>query len=223
MDTLHAAVRRFNQSLTSQELSLMDNLRTPAQVQAFLDETRYPGGDENRSPLGVLRQRQAHCLDGGIFAAAALRRIGFPPLIVDLQPDSGMDDDHVLAVYKIDNCWGALAKSNYSGLRFREPVYRNLRELVMSYFEDFFNVHGVKTLRFYTRPINLKRFDRVDWMNTSVGVDWLEGYLKTTKLTPLITTAQTALLSPMDQRSIAAGTLGINPAGTYQPKSKRDS
>ena len=218
MEPLDAAVRRFDQSLTPQELNLMDSLRTPAQVQAFLDETLYPGGDENRSPLEVLRQRQAHCLDGGLFAAAVLRRIGFPPLIVDLQPDPGMDDDHVLAVYKIDNAWGAVAKSNYSGLRFREPVYRDLHELAMSYFDDFFNVYGVKTLRFYTRPINLKRLDRVDWMNTSAGVDWLEGYLKTVKLTPLITAAQAALLSPMDQRSIAAGTLGTNPAGTYQPK-----
>ncbi|BBB47171.1 hypothetical protein [Pelolinea submarina] len=219
MDTMDAAVRRFNQGLTPQELNLMDSLRTPAQVQAFLDETRYPGGEENRSPQEVLRQRQAHCLDGGLFAAAALRRIGFPPLIVDLQPDPGMDDDHVLAVYKINNFWGAVAKSNYSGLRFREPVYRNLRELVMSYFEDFFNVNGVKTLRYYTRPINLKRFDRADWMNTSAGVDWIEVYLKSVKLVPLIPAAQTALLSPMDQRSIAAGTLGINPEGTFHPKS----
>jgi hypothetical protein len=218
MDVMDAAVRRFDQSLTPQELNLMDNLRTPAQVQAFLDETRYPGGDENRSPLEVLRQRQAHCLDGGLFAVAALRRIGFPPLIVDLQPDPGMDDDHVLAVYKIEDSWGAVAKSNYSGLRFREAVYRDLRELVMSYFEDFFNVDGLRTLRFYTRPINLKKFDRVDWMNTSAGVDWLEGYLKTVKLTPLINAAQAAQLSPMDQRSIAAGTLGINPAGTFKPK-----
>jgi hypothetical protein len=215
---MDAAVLRFDQSLTPQEFDLMDNLRTPAQVQALLDDTRYPSGDENRSPLEVLRQRRAHCLDGGLFAAAALRRIGFPPLIVDLQPDPGMDDDHVLAVYQIDGCWGALAKSNYSGLRFREPVYCTLRELVMSYFEDFFNVHGVKTLRYYTRPINLKKFDRVDWMNSSAGVDWVEVYLKSVKLVPLLTTAQAALLSPVDQRSISAGTLGINPAGTYQPK-----
>ena len=218
MEPLDAAVLRFNQSLTPQEVDLMDNLRTPAQVQALLDDTCYPSGDENRSPLEVLRQRRAHCLDGGLFAAAALRRIGFPPLIVDLQPDPGMDDDHVLAVYQIDSCWGALAKSNYSGLRFREPVYRTLRELVMSYFEDFFNVHGVKTLRYYTRPINLKKLDRVDWMNSSAGVDWIEVYLKSVKRVPLLTTAQAALLNPMDQRSISAGTLGINPAGTYQPK-----
>ncbi len=218
MENSDPVVRQFDQSLEPHERELMDGLRTPAQVQAFLDETRYPGGDENCSPLQVLRQRQAHCLDGGVFAAAALRRAGFPPLIVDLQPDPGMDDDHVLVIYKIEGCWGAVAKSNYSGLRFREAVYRSLRELAMSYFEDFFNTDGVKTLRYYSRPINLKRFDQVDWMNSAAGVDGLETYLKTVKLTTLISTAQAARLSPMDVRSIASGTLGINPAGTYKPK-----
>lgn len=213
-----AAIQQFDQSLTEEERAFMDSLCTPAQVQAFLDATRYPGGNENRSPLEVLRQRQAHCLDGGLFAAAALRRSGFPPLIVDLQPDPGMDDDHILALFKMDQCWGAVAKSNYSGLRYREPIYRSLRELVISYFEDFFNVDGVKTLRFYTRPINLEKFDKQNWMNTPNGVDWVETYLKTIKLTPLITSAQAALLSPMDQRSIEAGRLGINPEGTYHPK-----
>jgi hypothetical protein len=218
MSRVAASIQQFDQSFTPEELAFMNSLRTPARVQAFLDEVRYPSGDENRSPREVLRQRKAHCLDGGLFAAAALRRLGFPPLIVDLQPDPGMDDDHVLAVFKIDHYWGAVAKSNYSGLRFREPVYRSLRELVMSYFEDFFNVHGVKTLRFYTRPINLERFDHLDWMNTSAGVDSVEVYLKTVRLLPVITPAQAALLSSMDQRSVAAGTLGINPEGTYQPK-----
>ncbi|MDK2980187.1 MAG: hypothetical protein PWQ55_534 [Chloroflexota bacterium] len=218
MDSLDPVVQKFDQSLSPQERELMDGLRTPAQVQAFLDETRYPGGDENRSPLQVLRQRQAHCLDGGVFAAAALRRAGFPPRIVDLQPDPGMDDDHVLVIYKADGCWGAVAKSNYSGLRFREAVYRSLRELAMSYFADFFNTDGVKTLRYYSRPIDLTKFDHLDWMNSAAGVDGLETYLKTVKLTPLITAAQAAQLSPMDARSIASGTLGINPAGTYKPK-----
>jgi len=129
-----------------------------------------------------------------------------------------MDDDHVLVIYRVDGLWGAVAKSNYSGLRFREAVYRSLRELVMSYFEDFFNVDGIRTLRYHTRPINLKKFDRVDWMNNSAGVDWLEKYLKTAKLIPVIDSVQAARLSLMDTRSIEAGTLGLNPEGTYKPK-----
>jgi len=124
----------------------------------------------------------------------------------------------VLALYRIDGCGGAVAKSNYSGLRFREPVYRNLRELVISYFEDFFNVNGLRTLRYYTRSVHLNRFDRHNWMFSSGGVDWVESYLKTLKLIPLITPAQAARLNPIDQRSFDAGSLGINPDGAYQPK-----
>ena len=215
---METTLQHFNNCLTQAEKEFFDGLRTPAQIQAFLDETRYPSGSENRAPLDVFHQRTAHCLDGGLFAALALRRIGFPPLILDMQPDPGMDDDHVLALYKIEDCWGAIAKSNYSGLRFREAVYRSLRELVISYFEDFFSVHGLRTLRYYTRPINLSRFDASGWMASSAGVDWVEGYLKTLKVTPLITTAQAVRLNPIDQRSFEAGSLGLNPDGAYQPK-----
>lgn len=196
----------------------MDGLRTPALIQAFLDETRYPDGDENRSPVEVLRQRTAHCLDGGLFAAAALRRIGFPPLILDMQPDEGMDDDHVLALFKIADCWGAVAKSNYSGLRYREPIHRSLRELVITYFDDFFNINGVKTLRYYSRAIDLSRFDDHEWMLNSKGVDFIEAHLKTVKLTRLITPAQAEGLAPVERRSFQAGSLGVNPKGSYRPR-----
>jgi len=218
MKKTSAAIQLFDDHLTEDEKLLMDKLRTPAQIQAFLDESLYPGGAENRSPLEVLRQRKAHCLDGGLFAAAALRRIGFPPLILDLQPDEGMDDDHVLALFRMKRHWGAVAKSNYSGLSYREPVFRSLRELVLSYFEDFFNLDGVKTLRYYSCRINLSKFDERMWMTSSQGVDWVEEYLKTVKLIRVITPAQASLLSPIDQRSFDAGTLGINPEGTYHPR-----
>lgn len=211
-------VRQFNQSLTQNEKMVMDSLHSPALIQTFLDETHYPSGEENRSPLEVLRQRTAHCLDGGLFAAAALRRIGFPPLILDMQPEPGMDDDHVLALFKIKGCWGAVAKSNYSGLRYREPIHRNLRELVLTYFDDFFNVNGLKTLRYYSKKLNLKHLDHVGWMSSSEGVDAVEGYLKTVKLTRLITPGQAELLALVDKRSFQAGNLGINPEGAYQPK-----
>ncbi len=215
---METALQRFEKNLSKAEKEFFDSLRTPALIQAFLDQTRYPSGSENRSPLEVYRQRTAHCLDGGLFAVTALRRIGFPPLIIDLQPDPGMDDDHVLALYKIDGCWGAVAKSNYSGLRFREAIHRSLRELVISYFDDFFNLNGVKSLRYYTRPVKLGRFDGFEWMTSSRGVDWVESYLKKLKLIPLLTPDQIALLSPIDQRSFNAGSLGVNPEGSYQPK-----
>ena len=124
------------------ETRVLKALKTPEKIQRFLDtEIAYnkePDGDTIRSPRRVLRDRLAHCLEGALLAAAALRVQGFPPLLLDLE--AVRDDDHVLAVFKQHGHWGAIAKSNYSGLRFREPVYRSLRELVMSYFEHYFNV-----------------------------------------------------------------------------------
>lgn len=211
------ALGLFNQKLSSGEKAYLDGLDTPYKIQSFLDCAVYPSGEENRSALEVLRQRKAHCLDGGLFAAAALRRIGFPPLVLDMQPEEGMDDDHVLALYKEFGCWGAVAKSNFSGLRFREPVYRTLRELVLSFFDGFFNVKGEKTLRAYTRPINLARFDNRSWMTDPKGVDAVEVYLKNAKLIPLISPDQAGRLSPVDARSYEAGMLGINPDGAFKP------
>ncbi|HEX8984762.1 MAG TPA: hypothetical protein VF767_05000, partial [Bryobacteraceae bacterium] len=117
-------------------------LKTPEKVQRFLDcEVGYnkePGGPTCRSPRRVLRDRVAHCLEGALFGAAALRVQGRPPLLVDLE--AVRDDDHVLAVFRERGLWGAVAKSNYAGLRYREPVYRTLRELAMSYFEQYYNL-----------------------------------------------------------------------------------
>ncbi len=110
------------------------------------------------SPRRVLRERTAHCLEGAVFAAAALRVLGFPPLLLDLE--AVQDTDHVVAVFRSRGHWGAIAKSNFSGLRYREPVHRSLRELVMSYFEGYINLRGDRTLRAYSRPVDLARFDR---------------------------------------------------------------
>jgi hypothetical protein len=219
MDPATHQLQQFEGQLSADEKKIMDGLRTPALIQDFLDETIYPGGSENRSPVEVLRQRKAHCLDGGLFAVAALRRLGYPPLILDIQPDEGMDDDHVLALFRVNGCWGAVAKSNFSGLRFREPIYRTTRELVLSYFNDFFNMNRVKTLRFYSRVINLKRFDQLNWMTDFHGVDAVEAHLKIVKLIPLLTAQQVEQLSMLDRRSFEAGTLGTNPDGAFYPDS----
>ena len=150
--------------LNQRELAVLRQLSTPAKIQRFLDEdigyNKEHEGDTFRSPRRVLRDRTAQCVEGALFGAAALRVNGFPPLVVDLE--AVRDDDHVLAVFRHHGCWGAIAKSNYAGLRFREPVYRTLRELVVSYFEHYYNPGGEKTLRTYSRPVNLKRFDPID-------------------------------------------------------------
>ena len=210
------ALAIFLNQLTRTEKKFMESLNSPFKIQAFLDTVEYPGGDENRPAIEVLRQKKAHCLDGGLFAATALRMLGFEPMIVDLLPDPGRDDDHILALFKMFNCWGAIAKSNYSGLRFREPIHRTLRELVMTYFDNSFNIKSEKTLRAYSRPVHLSRFDHLNWMTESKGLDAVEKHLYKVKVIPLITPEQAAFLSPVDKRSFEAGTLGLNYEGVYK-------
>ncbi len=105
------------------------SLKTPFAIQEYLNTLTYIGEERDRSPLNVMLDGQSHCLDGGFLAALALWRIGFKPLLIDIVPDPGQDDDHVLALYQIDGRWGAVAKTNYINLGFREPVYKNLRIL----------------------------------------------------------------------------------------------
>ncbi len=152
-------------SLSLDEQRLLKSLRNPEQIQRFLDdEVAYNKETTCRSPRRVLRDRVAHCAEGAFLAAAALSLQGFPPLIIDLE--AVRDDDHLLAVYRQNGCWGAIAKSNYAGLRFREPVYRTMRELVMSYVEHYFNLKREKSLRTFSRPVNLNRFDNIGWQTS---------------------------------------------------------
>jgi len=191
------------------ERAVLRRLTTPEKIQRFLDELAYnkePDGDTCHSPRLVLRKRMAHCMEGALLGAAALRVLGYPPLLVDLE--AVRDDDHVLAVFRRRGHWGALAKSNYSGLRYREPVYRTLRELAMSYFEHYFNLKGEKTLRRYSRPVNLARFDRIAWMTSEEGVWAIPEHLVTISHTPLLSRDQERSLGRMDARLMAAGQVG---------------
>src|SRR3984893_12617210 len=122
-------------------------------------------GETFRSPRRVLRDRTANCIEGAVFAAAALRVQGDPPLIMDLT--AVRDEEHVIAVFRRRGLWGAIGTSKFTGLGSREPVYRTLRELAMSYFEHYFNLDAERTLRGYGRPVNLTRFDRLHWMTAA--------------------------------------------------------
>ena len=165
------------------------------------------------SPRRVLSEWTAHCLEGAIFAAAALRVLGFPPLLLDLE--AVQDTDHVIAVYRQRGNWGAIAKSNFSGLRYREPVYRSLRELAMSYFEGYINLRGDRTLRAYSRPVNLARFDRthLGWMTTNGDLWWVAEHLVEIRHTPLLTPMLIRHLSRVDRRSLDAGLVGYRDHG----------
>jgi hypothetical protein len=164
-----------------------------------------------------LLEGRGHCLDGALFAAYALSRLGDAPLVVDLLQEPGLDDDHVLAIFRRNGRLGALAKSNFTGLRYREPVYASVRELAMSYFEDFFNVNGVRTLRGYTAPIDLRRFDRLNWQWDDTGCDAIERSFRTARRYTLITPQMVAELTPISPQALAAGTLGSNFDGLFKP------
>ena len=207
----------FLQELTAQEQNLFQGLNSPHSIQQFLDSLPYVGEKLNRSPLQVLRDGQCHCQDGAIFAALALRQLGFPPLLMDLVPDPALDEDHTLAIYKVNRCYGAIAKSHFVGLRFREPVYRSLRELALSYFEGFYNINGEKTLRGYTIPLDLSQFDPYDWPTSQAGMDKVIARFCKRKSLPLIDPKTVPYLSRVDRRSYEAGMLGSEFDGVYQP------
>lgn len=196
--------------LTRREWRAFRALRTPVGVQRALDAMPYHHADTSWSPGHVLHTRTAHCLEGAIFAAAALRVLGFPPLLLDMEAEQ--DTDHVVAVFKLRGHWGAVAKSNYSGLRYREPVYRTPRELVMSYFDDYWNLRGERTMRRYSRPVNLGRFDRAhpDWMTTEGDIWFIAEHLCDIPHTPLFPPAVARHLTRTDRRSFAAGLVGRN-------------
>ena len=203
---MNSAGGRQFQGLTPRELRTLRGLKTPAGIQRFLDELPYNLSFTARSPQKVLRDRTASCLEGGIFAAAALRVLGFRPLIFDLEAEQ--DTDHVVAIFKRRGHWGAVAKSNFTGCRYREPVYRNLRELAMSYFNVYFNLRGERTLRRYSRPVNLARFDRLNWMATQKPIWFIAEYLCEIPHIPLLAPTMEKRLTRVDSRTIKGEMVG---------------
>jgi hypothetical protein len=193
--------------LTRREASILRGLRPAWRIQRFLDSIDYDvKGEGCRSPRRVLRERTAQCMDGALFAAAALRLQGHPPLLVDLE--GVWDTDHVLAVFREGGRWGSVARSNYSGLRFREPIHRTVRDLVTSYVESYFNLRRQKTLRRYSRPVSLARFDRRGWMTAEEDLWYVPEYLVGVRHYRLLTPAQEKKLGPVDRRMFEAGLVG---------------
>ena len=188
------------------ELRTLRALKTPAGIQRFLDDLPYNLNYDARSPRKVLQDRTASCLEGGIFAAAALRVLGYPPLIFDLEADR--DTDHVVAIFKVRGHWGAVAKSNFAGCRYREPVYRTLRELALSYFNIYFNLRWERTLRRYSRPVNLRRFDRRNWMTTDKPIWFIAEHLLEIPHFSLLTPAMEKGLTRVDPRTVRAEMVG---------------
>lgn len=210
---VRSTTHRRDFGFTPSELRILRALKTPAGVQRFLDEMPYNLGYTGHSPKKILHKRTASCFEGAVFAAAALRVLGFPPVIFDLEAEQ--DTDHVVAIFKVREHWGAVAKSNFVGCRYREPVYRTLRELAMSYFNVYFNLRFERTLRRYSRPVNLARFDRLNWMTTEKPVWFIAEHLCDIPHISLLTASMENNLTRLDPRSVRGELVG------HQKKSRR--
>jgi hypothetical protein len=187
---------------TPSEVRKLRSLKNPYGIQRLLDDMPYHLEDTAWSPRRVLHENTSHCYEGALFAAAALRMNGYPPLIWDLEAEH--DTDHVIAIYRVGGCWGAVAKSNFTGCRFREPVHRSLRELAISYFNIYHNMRGERTLRTFSRPVHMERFDHLNWMTTDKPVWFVAEYLLTIFHYRLLTPAQAKQLHRVDRRLFRA-------------------
>ncbi len=187
-------------SLTETELRILKKLNTPRKIQHFLNKIPInfePEGDTCLSPRRVLREQRAHCIEGAMLAAVALRLQGHSPLLVDLEATRD-DFDHVIAVFQQHGHWGAISKTNHAVLRYRDPIYKTIRELVLSYFHEYFDEKGRKTLRKYSEPVDLRRLDHRGWMTGEKNVWYIADALAKAKHFPLLNRRQIALLKKPD-------------------------
>jgi hypothetical protein len=157
--------RREDLGLAKGEFAVLRRLDTPLKIQRYLYGLRQnfePNGDTCRPVQQVLKLQRAHCIEGAMLAACALWVHGEPPLLMDMRAER--DFDHVVALFRRHGRWGAISKTNGPTLRWRDPVYRTLRELALSYFHEYYNKLHHKTLREYSRPYDLRRSDPKVWV-----------------------------------------------------------
>lgn len=195
------------------ELAALKKLSSPEKVQDCLDALPYRCADGHLSARAALRDNMAHCFDGSLLAAAALRRAGFSPALVDLC--AVRDDDHMICTFRWKGRWGAVAKSNFPGLRFREPIYRSVRELALSYFEFYFNMEGEKSLRHFSRPFELPDPSKINWETDDSKGDQIVALLSQIAHYPILAATQERLLRPIDQRFFKSQLVGVNRKGVY--------
>ncbi len=193
-------------ALRCAELATLRKLDTPRKIQDFLNAlpvNHERGGETCFSPLMVLRKRRAHCIEGAMLAAVALAMHGEPPLLLDLKTTRD-DIDHVVTLFRRGRHWGALSKTSHAVLRYREPAYRDVRELAMSYFHEYFLDSGKKTLRQYSSPFDLRRWPG-EWMTSTESLWDLQLALDESPHHDLLTRAQIAQLRRADAIERKAG------------------
>lgn len=204
---------RRESGFSADELHVLDRLDSPAEIQSYLNALRANfelEGDTCMSPRLVLRTGSAHCVEGAVLAAAAMRLHGRPAQLVELLTTAD-DDPHVIAIFRERGFWGALGKTNHAVLRYRDAVYKTLRELVMSYFHEYFlNSNGRKTLRSYTRPMQLSQFDKRGWATSEEPVDYIPKKLEEADHIDLLAEWQVRALRVADPIEIDAGKLIVD-------------
>jgi len=202
--------------LAEEEKKVFSKLNTYLKIQQFLEEMDYnlqEEGDTYYSPRQVLRHRKANCFEGAVFGAACLYYNGQPPLLGQLIGNHKKDDDHVLALYRVDGLWGSISKTKYPALGFREPIFRNMRELALSYFENYFSYEGEKSLIGYTRPVDLRTFDKRGWVTDEKGVEYIADYLVDVKTIRLLSKKAEGRLRPVSPLMKEAGEIWVNKKG----------
>ena len=189
-----------------QEIELLRRLNTPVKIQNYLESIKINFSETCWSPRRVMGEKKAHCLEGAMLAAAAFLVNGEQPLVMDLKA-AASDDDHVVAVYKRHGCWGSISKTNHAVLRYREPIYRNIHELAVSFFHEYFTHHGVKTLRSYSLPINLSRFNKQEWTTGAKNMWHIPEYIDNVKHFAFASAIVVRQLRRADPIEIRAGRL----------------
>jgi hypothetical protein len=200
---------------SEEEIRFLKGFNDPWDIQVYLDGIDYNPGYDCKSPRWTIRKRSAHCFEGALLAAAILDSLGHKPLIVDMKAYN--DDDHVLAVFREEGYWGAVAKSNFTTLRYREPVYRSLRELIMSYFDFYFNTNGEKSLRSYSRPFDLTTFNKRNWAISDDDLDYIGDKIESIHHFPVISVLKAERLKIASESMMQAGMLGSNREGLFNP------
>jgi hypothetical protein len=198
---------------TKRERKLLSTLRTPAHVQRYLDELHYNPEGGAASPRAVMRDEMAQCYSGALFAAAALRELGHPAQIMWI--DAVQDDGHCLALYQAGGLWGAVAKSNYTTIRSREPVYDYI-QLGLSYFDGYYNPTGKRTMRAFTVPIDLEQFEQRGWRFDDGEMLYVDDAIDSAPRAWKLPRRIAKNVEPVSEALRQAGLLGANAEGLWK-------
>lgn len=195
---------------SNKEKRILNKLNSPKKIQDFLNKIPFnfeKQGETCMSPRKVLENETAHCMEGALFAAAALENLGYQPLILDLRSaKKPFDYDHVVAIWNEKGFYGAISKTNHGVLRYREPIYKTIRELVMSYFHEYFlNSNGLKTLREYSDPFDLNHFNKIEWRTSDKDLFEIPKYLDKITHHQILTKKQIKNLRFADKIEIEMG------------------